>query len=150
MQLPPRAPYPLAVGPKEKPIPSSPRNCRQALAHSTLPLTVCLCSKRRTLALGAEVPDLTPTSARSSSARPSRASPRGPTTPTVPWGHLHRHDLRPSSLPLPDLRAGALRYSSSLSLVVSLCPRALPWRLISGEHPLPRCPKWAPHLAVSL
>jgi hypothetical protein len=120
MQPLPHAPYPLAVGPKEKLVPSSSRNCRQALAHFALPLTVRLYSKRRALAtehrpsapasppLGAQVLDLTPTAVGSSSARAGRAPSRGPATPTVPWGHLHRYDLRPSSLSLPDLRADTL------------------------------------------
>jgi hypothetical protein len=111
--------------PKEKLVPSSSRNCRQALAHFALPLTVRLCSKRRALAtehrpsapasppLGAQVLDLTPTAVGSSSARACRAPSRGPATPTIPWGHLHRYDLRPSSLPLPDLRADTLYLLSS-------------------------------------
>jgi hypothetical protein len=110
----PRVPYPLTVGPKEKPIPSSSCNFHRALVHSALPLAARICSKRRALAteqcprapasppLGAQVPDLTPTAAGSSSTREGRAPQRGPATLTLPRGHLRRHDLR------PDLRAYAL------------------------------------------
>jgi hypothetical protein len=58
---------------------------------------------------------------------PLSTPPHGPATLTIPQGHLRHHDLHPSSMPLPDLQAGALRYSSGLLPVVSLRPRTLPW-----------------------
>jgi hypothetical protein len=50
-----------------------------------------------------------------------------PAFSTFPQGCLRRNDLRPGSMSLLDLRAGALRYPSGLSSVVSLRPHALPW-----------------------
>jgi hypothetical protein len=148
-----RAPYPLTIVLKEKPIPSSSRNCRQALTHSTLPLSIHLYSKRRALAtkhrphaptsppLSYQDPDLISIAARSSSAQAGHLLLQLPSA-SARTSHFDRSLGPPSSpWPPPELTA-APRPSSRgplppLRLIDTSSPSATSATMDSpGEPPL--------------
>jgi hypothetical protein len=64
---------------------------------------------------------------------PHWVHPRGQPASIRLWPHHRRHDLRLSTPPLHGLRAGALRCSFSLPLVVPLRSHASPTWSLSGE-----------------